>query len=320
MFSIFDLLNVYTLLALAVSLFCYYIQSTHNHWQKLNIPHLRPIPFFGNTVKYVLQQETFQLTIHQLYKDLGDVPFGGIFHMREPLLIIKDPQLITDILVKDFKTFPNRYKSVIISDDKNVNPLSAHFALTTGNRWKILRQKLIPIFSPAKVKLMHNQIEHCLVLLNQRIDNKMADTGFADLSLADLCGRLIMDVVGVCALGIECDSLKSNDEFVFRCYEIFNPNFLRSARGILKGFSSRLVEILGWSEIKKETIDFFSKMLLDTIEYRRKNGVNRDDLFQLLMNLQNTHVDPKYAVKDGSKKILTEGEFITNNYIKQNLH
>jgi len=46
--------------------------------------------------------------VTKMYNDYKDEPMIGIFYMRTPILIVKDPDLIRDIFIKDFLSFAER--------------------------------------------------------------------------------------------------------------------------------------------------------------------------------------------------------------------
>lgn len=309
MASFLEFLNMYFLLACAGALFWYYTKSTFGYWQKLKIKFVKPTPLFGNIASFMLKQKSLQQSIDDIYRELYDEPYGGTFLMRDPQLMVKDPALVHAILVKDFKHFQNRVSdSFMVDDNKSLNPISGHLVQTNDERWRILRQKMSPLFSSGQLKHMYDQICYCVDLLTQYIDKRMDGTS-VDLAIKPEVEKFTIDVIGTCAFGIECDSLKSNDEFTHMCRESINFSITSVIRLILATINRRLPSLLKIPTMPKKVTDFFQNLALDTVEYRRQNGVVRKDILQLLMNLQNSHIDPKYAVKDSNSKILATEEF-----------
>ncbi|XP_015365014.1 PREDICTED: cytochrome P450 6B1-like, partial [Diuraphis noxia] len=43
--------------AVFVSIAYYFSTSTHDKWRKLNVPYIKPLPLFGNSMKMVLSKE-----------------------------------------------------------------------------------------------------------------------------------------------------------------------------------------------------------------------------------------------------------------------
>lgn len=228
--------------------------------------------------------------------------------MHQPLLLIKDPQLITTILIKDFKYFYDRGIKFYNNKNRELDPLGTHLFFTDGERWRVLRQKMSPVFTSGKLKHMLEQISNCIDLLTKYIDDQMDGNHEVDVRLKELLEKLTIDVIGSCAFGIDCNSLKSNEEFAKMGREAVRVRLMVFVRMMLSSISQRLTDLLKITLFKKEVTDFYLKLTLDTIEYRRRNGVHRNDFLQLLMELQNSHRDPKFAVGDQDKKVLANGK------------
>lgn len=78
-----------------------YATWTHDRWSKLGVPvPWTPVPLFGHAMPSILGRMHFMDVLHGLYKSLGDRRFGGIYTMRTPQLLIKDPELIGKTLFK----------------------------------------------------------------------------------------------------------------------------------------------------------------------------------------------------------------------------
>lgn len=307
MVPIFDFFNVYILLAGAIGLLWYYSKSTYSFWQKLNVKFLKPIPVFGNTASFVLHQKSMHETIEVLYKSFFNDPYGGFYEFRDPLLLVKDPELVSSILIKDFKNFSSRRLSLFFNPDKKINPLSVNLLTTNGKRWKALRQKMSPLFSTSKVRQMYDQMFYCVNLLTEYLDKRMDSSGSIDVAVKQLFDQLTMDIIGTCAFGIECNALESNGKFIEMCKEPFKVRSVNIIRLIVSVFSERLVALLNFRDQAKEVSDFFMSLALDTVKYRRQNGATRNDMLQLLMTLQNSHIDPEFAVQN-DVKVLENGK------------
>lgn len=74
-----------------------YLYSTwpYGHWSGLGIfEPSKPVPLFGNAMASILGRTHFMNVLHDLYRKLGDQRFGGIYTVRTPQLLVKDPELI----------------------------------------------------------------------------------------------------------------------------------------------------------------------------------------------------------------------------------
>lgn len=305
MFSVITfVLNVYSLFIFASFLFWFYSTWTFDYWKKKRIPFKKPIPIFGNFASFALHYQSLHEVLHSLYVYFEDCPIGGFFAMREPKLLIKSPELVHSILIKDFEYFYDRGFNLLFPH-KELNPLSTNIFNVNGQRWRELRRKFGPVFTSSKLRLMNEQILDCIFKLNNFIDEKIAN-GSTEQNLKKVYERLTIDVIGSCVFGLDCNSHK-NDEFRLMA----NKSLAMTLRHTLTMMlSERLRLKFKLPDFSEEVTDFFVKVILDAICYRRESGFVRNDFLQILMNLQNSYNDPKYANTELLKNILNHGTYI----------
>jgi cytochrome P450 len=71
-------------------------------------------------------------------------------------LLIRDPELVKNILVKDFQSFMDR----IFSFEDTFDPLFGNnLAVLKGQLWRHLRTNLTPVFTSRKMKMMFNLVD-----------------------------------------------------------------------------------------------------------------------------------------------------------------
>lgn len=128
-------------------LFYYYSTSTYDKWKKANLPHTRPVPLFGNLFRMVLGFDSENETYDKIYKQFPDKKICGFYQMRTPYLMIRDPELINNVLIKDFAHFTDHGFEM----DPSVNILGSSLFFTNGQKWKIMRQKMSPGFTSTQV-------------------------------------------------------------------------------------------------------------------------------------------------------------------------
>lgn len=107
---IFDLKII--LIVASVSAVYLYATWTYSYWSDLGVfSPSKPVMIFGNATSFILGQENFMDMLHSLYLKLDDQRFGGIYTMRTPQLLVKDPELIGKWISVDL-IFP--YPSIFI--------------------------------------------------------------------------------------------------------------------------------------------------------------------------------------------------------------
>lgn len=94
---VWGLLNPTMVLVTAFLVAVYaYSTWTHSHWSRLGVPSPEPpVPLFGHAMPSMLGRMHFMDVLHDLYRKMGtDQRFAGIYTMRTPQLLVKDPELI----------------------------------------------------------------------------------------------------------------------------------------------------------------------------------------------------------------------------------
>lgn len=216
--------------------------------------------------------------------------------MRTPVLVIKDPILVQRILVTDFKHFMDRGTSFNNRNmNRKLNPLNENFAFLDGLKWKAMRQKLSPMFTSRKLKGMQNQIFHRTSQLIDHMEINMTDTG-KEINFKSILTWFMVDVTGTCILGIECNAIHMKNEFQKFATEIMKPRLSLLFKYFLYVINKKLLSVFQLTDFPSEPTKFFQKVVYDAMLYRRRNNLNRGDLLQYLMELQNKAENPKFAV------------------------
>jgi cytochrome P450 family 6 len=133
---------------------------------------VKPTPLVGNLKDCVLLKTTIGEQLQRIYNEHSDKPYVGIFTFDKPSLLIRDPELVKNILVKDFQTFMDH----IISFDEKFDPLFGNsLPALKGQRWRHLRTKLTPVFTSRKIKMMYFLVDICGKELADCLEKATAD-------------------------------------------------------------------------------------------------------------------------------------------------
>jgi cytochrome P450 family 6 len=143
--------------SVCVGLYFYFIRN-FNFWKKLGVPYVKPLPLLGNLKDCVFLKVTIGEHFKNLYDEQGDKPYVGIFSFDQPSLLVRDPELVKNILVKDSKIFADRIMSV----DVKLDPVFGKgLFVLKGQRWRQIRVNLTPVFTSVKMKNMFYLVEFC---------------------------------------------------------------------------------------------------------------------------------------------------------------
>ncbi|XP_058814986.1 probable cytochrome P450 6a23 [Topomyia yanbarensis] len=269
---------IITVVMLCVAIYLY-VDRKYSYWADRKVPFLKPHILYGNG-KTIGATETFAKLFQRLYNQLkGMAPFGGAYLFTTPIAVVTDLDLLQCIFVKDFQNFHDRGTYY----NEKYDPLSAHMFNVSGNKWKTLRHKLSPTFTSGKMKMMFPTIVAAGKQFNDFLETMVSQE--SEFELKDLLARYTTDVIGMCAFGIECNSMQDpNAQF-----RVMGRKLFRS-RGKVKGFlvtaTPAFAKKIGVSTTPPDVSEFFLKVVRETIDYRVKNNVQRNDFMDLLNKMK----------------------------------
>ncbi|KAI4460032.1 cytochrome p450 [Holotrichia oblita] len=280
MFTESVFLNIVSAILATVILIIIFLTKRYSYWKDRGVQYIEPVIPHGNAEGLITTKSPSECLV-EFYNTMKarKLKYAGIFFMTTPIFVPLDLNLIKQIMQTDFAHFTDRHS---FYNDK-ADPLSAHIFSLTGERWRNLRVKLTPIFTSGKMKLMFP----IMVKLAQEFVKTVAEESQNEpLEVKDVCERFTTDVIGNCAFGIDCNSLKDpNTEFRVKGKRITDLTNSEIFVAFLSFTFPSLMKHLGGRLTPKESADFFWNVIKDTTEYREKNGVRRNDALQLLLDM-----------------------------------
>ncbi|NXU59563.1 CP3AC protein, partial [Turnix velox] len=270
-------------------------------FKKMGIPGPKPLPFFGTLLEYKQGVLDFDQKCFEKYGKIW-----GIYDGRQPVLVILDPVLIKNILVKECYTlFTNRRNfglNGILESALNV---------AADEKWKRIRTVLSPTFTSGKLKEMFPIIVHYGEKLVKNIEKKVADDDFVNTK--DIFGAYSMDVVTSTSFSVNIDSIGNpNDPFVtnikkFLKFSFLNPVFVFL---VLFPFIIPVLEKMNCTLLPSDVMNFFNKVFIKMKKEREKGGsLNRVDFLQLMIDSQSSPHSSKSDEAD-SYKSLSDDEIL----------
>lgn len=239
----------------------------------------------------------------------GDVV--GFYVGRQPAVIIGDPEMLEEILVKQFYNFTNRFKLVPMDEFSKKMVINAK-----GEQWKYLRTILSPNFSAKKLKEMQPLVQAAVYNLERTCKN-FSETG-EDVDINRLFGCFTMDVIATTAFGVEVDSQKNPDNpFVKNATYLARRNRFASVFTI-SFISRKFFKFLISTKVLATRSGKFFYNLCEKILKDRKSDDNqsRKDLLQMMIDQQKKIVQEQ-PEKNGNAK---NGEIpIPTNLVQRSL-
>ncbi|KAL5285748.1 hypothetical protein ACFFRR_007435 [Megaselia abdita] len=271
------------IVVILVTFILYAIKKNFEYWKDRGIPYEEPHVYYGNAKGFRTTRH-MNFIIRDFYNKFknSSTPFSGFFLLSKPVAVVTDLDLIKNIMIKDFNNFNDRY---MFFNEKQ-DPLTAHLFNLDGEKWKPLRQKMTPTFTSGKMKYMFPTIKGVSDELSTAFDKCLTQDD--NVEIVDLLARFTTDVIGTCAFGVDCNSLRDpNAEFRAYGRTIFTNlrHTFRPIRMFIMTFP-RMARKLGMRIIPDKTHDFFINVVKETVEYREKNNVQRNDFLNILMEMR----------------------------------
>ncbi|KRT80274.1 cytochrome P450 [Oryctes borbonicus] len=275
-------LNIFGIFVATLILIVVFYKRRYNHWKDLGIEYLQPSFFYGNIKENIHGKKALGTILAEFYNTMRarNLQHAGSYMFHIPVFVAIDLELIKKIMQVDFPHFTDHGGYLNEKDD----PLSAHLAALGGQRWRELRVKLTPTFTTGKMKLMFPIIVQIAQELIKVLEKECQNV---PIEAKDISARYTTDVIGTCAFGIDCNSLRDpKTEFRVKGSRLFDLNRKEQLANFISFMFPKFAKFLGLRLFPKEGTDFFWKIIKETADYREQNGIRRNDAFQLLLDMK----------------------------------
>ncbi|XP_014365966.2 cytochrome P450 6B5-like [Papilio machaon] len=271
---------VYVLLSAVAALFAalyIYFTRTFNYWKSRNVVGPKPLPFVGNLKDSFFRRKQAIMVLKDIYDKFPKEKVVGIYRMTTPCLLIRDLDIIKNILIKDFDLFADR--GVEFSDEG----LGVNLFHADGERWRVLRNRFTPLFTSGKLKNMLRLMTECGDKFVNYVDEIIQTN--AEHRMYPLVQRFTMASISACAFGIDLDknmlkSLQDLDKLVFTVN--YGTELDMMYPGILKKLNGSL--------FPKSVNTFFDNLTKTVIKQRGGVPTNRKDFVDLILELRQKKV------------------------------
>lgn len=293
---------ILAIIVLVLGVVVLHVRNDLQYWKKRCVPYIEPNYLFGNVKELFLLQKSVLEVYMNIYERFDGRPYGGFFQIWSPFLMIRDSELVKRILTKDFSYFQGRGFRYNARSD----PLAHHIFSMSGSEWRNMRSKVTGAFSPARIRAMFFLMEEGAKRMVESLSNR-ADGGCI-IELKETFSRFTTDVIGACALGIECNSI-DNPASEFRT--VTNKCLYITNKMILKYFCSyaspSLFKLLRLKLVDEDVSKFFTWLVMEMKDHRSKTDQRRDDFLNVL--LETRQKDANGELHGASRKDGEMGKF-----------
>ncbi|KAL1500888.1 hypothetical protein ABEB36_006309 [Hypothenemus hampei] len=259
-----------------------YLRTVHSYWAKRKVPFEKPRFLVGSLWEVFKGKKQIGKHLGQLYGKFKGNPYFGIYILGKPYLVLRKPEIIKRIAIKDFKNFEDR----TFACDKTADEMAGNSLFILRNpEWRNIRNKLSPIFTGGKIRHMIPFMTETAKEMQNYLDNNNGNV----LDMKDVAGRFMTDLVAKCFFGLESNSFKrGNMDFRRACVRFFEFSIYRTICLFSYFFVPKLVSIF---KLQLFDTDYFKKVFLETLSFRQETGLKRNDFVDLLINIKEHNVN-----------------------------
>ncbi|CRL07674.1 CLUMA_CG020631, isoform B [Clunio marinus] len=212
--------------------------------------------------------------IHNLIDYKNKAPFVGFFNFTTPYLLVIDPELTKQIMIKDFKHFRNNEFSTL-SNKKKDPVMALNPFVMRDDEWKEKRTEVAVGMTQNKLKSIFPLIEDVArkfaIYIGQEIEKNSRKT----FNARDICVRYTCDTVATCIFAIDGGSFTKDDSAII----LMGDKMIRSISDAAKSFLPKRL-------MPQDVEDFFVYLMEEAIKYRTENGIERDDFLSHIISLK----------------------------------
>nr|XP_033322509.1 cytochrome P450 6k1-like [Megalopta genalis] len=262
-----------------------YVTRNFKYWAKRGVPEIPPAPFVGNFGGCLMLKKASQDFAKELHCHFKGEPYAGFYIFDKPFFLVRDPELVKHVMVKDFGAFADRYAS----SDKHDPIGSANLFLMNNPRWRVLRMKLTPLFTSGRLKKMFD----LMLVVADELDRVLEESNLSIpkvMEMKDLAANFTTDLIATTIFGIQVNSLRDpKTHFREQGRKVFDYDFLRGLEFLIIFFMPHLTKYYRAKFFGKQATEYFRSIVDKVMNQRIETGEKRNDLIDLLVELKQTH-------------------------------
>ncbi|KAG5340415.1 CP9E2 protein, partial [Acromyrmex heyeri] len=269
-----------SVLSIAISiLVTYYLFRKFNFFKRHGIIHIPSIPILGIMAPIIFRRISFANFTRKIYNLNPDAKYIGFYATTKPVLMLRDPEVIKDVIVKNFDSFTNN--SIFV--DVNDYVLSQNLFGLQNTKWRHVKNLLSPLFTSSKMKTMFISMSKHAADFAELMSILPANK--CDVNMKDIFGRYTNDVIALCMYGMKIDSIRDPTNKFYVCGKgITHVSAILIIKYIFIRAFPKLGRILNIKLYNNQEMKYFESKIKNEIIIRDAKHISRPDMIQLMLN------------------------------------
>nr|AJN91174.1 cytochrome P450 monooxygenase CYP9G19 [Cnaphalocrocis medinalis] len=291
------------LITFLVVYFLYCRKRVHDHFRKRDVRFIPGYPIYGNTYGSMSERKHMSDEIVEVYNAFPGERYVGFIEGTNPIMLIRDIEIIKSITVKNFDHFVDHKEFIPVQEDIFGKSM---FSMK-GNTWRDMRTTLSPAFTGSKMRLMMPS----MIEVSQNVVEYLRDNPDEITDVDDLMRRYTNDVIAAAGFGLEVNSFKDkNNEFYRIGQSLFKFTLKQKLYSFLFLSAPAITKFFKLKLFPEATVQFFRGIVASTMEHREKNKIERPDMIQLLMEASKGTLTSNQTTEEGDVGFATVQEML----------
>ncbi|XP_055589829.1 cytochrome P450 9e2-like [Uranotaenia lowii] len=299
-----DLITVLAVGTIALLIY-YYISKKYQYFLSKPIPCLRPTFLLGSTGPMMFRRADFASHIRKLYGAFPESKVIGFYDFTRPIIMLRDPETIKRVVVKDFDYFLDHTPLVPTEQDNRDSFFMNSLFFLRGQKWRDMRSTLSPAFTGAKMRHMFGLVAECGRSMTEFLRHEVAqqDGKRLELEMKDVFSRFGVDCIASVAFGFQVDSLRQpeNDFFIKGKAMLDLQSFTAMIHFMMLRLAPGFSRKIGVDFVSSGHAQYFKGIIKDNMKQRQTQNIIRDDMVHMLMEVRKgalKHLKDEQELKD----------------------
>ena len=212
-----------------------------------------------------------------------------------PSIVIAEPDMIKEVMVKQFDSFTNRQEFGV--EDRHMNLFDARDEI-----WAKARKALSPTFTSGKLRGMTSYMDKVASNMMDHLEDTIKING-PIVEVKEVFQKLTLDTIGHCAFGIDTNSFNNpENELLKRCVQAFTDFRIKDLTdstffNILKFFPGLKLYIDMYGKENYDWLRNMTKTIADNRKESRNDFIDR--LNELNADQANNHLSEEVVMAQG---------------------
>uniref|UniRef100_A0AAG5DT49 Cytochrome P450 n=1 Tax=Anopheles atroparvus TaxID=41427 RepID=A0AAG5DT49_ANOAO len=280
------------------------VKYNYRFWEIDGVPFPKPSMLVGNLGPTLMLKKHISQLADGWYNAYPNATFVGYFKLFTPAIMVRDPELVKNILTRDFDYFATN--DVVV--DSAQDPLLVHDAfLATGERWKRSRALLTPSFTGAKIKqlfpTMNSVGDAFQAFVGQHVSK--------EVEAKEIAARFTTQNVVACTFGVDGDCFaESESEFRRMGKRVFQTSLPATIRLMLSFFLPSIAKWIPVPFLLNDVDQWIRSLVASHVQKRSGTGNDsstHNDLLQSLLKNKEKHNISETELTGHALTIFLEG-------------